>query len=303
MESISNLHQGTPDVDKVSGSDAPVRGDVSTRPHNPPGAGYWLALAAAFLLLAGATLFTSQSLLAQTILGRSAVVRPELTYVADLDFWQRTPREINVAATASFDLDNDLNHVPMQVGDWQGIDAPETNQEVMILLEPEQYVQRLYENSAGQKLWLTMVGGRNSQPFHAPDICYDADGWQYSLGSHPVALANGGELYGLFLTGRKFLPEYNTDAEHIVFYFYLFPDEQRSLSDGIVLFKLTSGNIGTVEDTLAMHDDFVRNFFTHASRLDQTTVQGIADERAELPTPAHLPAVIAQPQRDREDGA
>lgn len=188
----------------------------------------------------------------------------ELVYITDLDFWQRTPRERAVVANARFDLDHNLNDIPFVVGDWQGVDVPETNQEVMILLEPEQYIQRLYNDAAGRYIWLSMVGGRSSQPFHAPDICYDADGWQYDLGSHATSLEDGGEIYGLWLHGKKQLPDYTEPAEHVVYYFYLFPDAQRHQADGIVLFKLTSGRYGTVEDTLAMHDAFVRSFFSKA---------------------------------------
>jgi hypothetical protein len=215
------------------------------------------------------------------LLGVAAVYLPELaphlrglpvaaqteqfTYVADLDFWQRTEREATLVANARFDLASDLNRVPLTIGDWQGVNAPETNQEVMILLDPEQYVQRWYHNSAGQYIWLSLIGGRSSQPFHAPDICYDADGWQYNLGSHAVTLDGGGNLYGLWLEAKKQMPNEKDLTEHIVFYFYLFPDSRRELSDGIVLFKLTSPRYGTVEETLNLHADFVRQFFASAS--------------------------------------
>ena len=188
----------------------------------------------------------------------------ELTYVSDLDFWQRTPRERTVLAAAHFDLDHELTDVPLQVGNWVGEDVPETNEEVLILLEPEQYVQRLYKDDQARYIWLSMVGGRNSQPFHAPDICYDADGWQYDLGSHPTSLDGGGELYGLWLDARKEMPEGYT-AEHVVYYFYLFPDAQRDQGDGIVLYKLTSGRYGTLEETLALHEQFTRQFFKVAA--------------------------------------
>jgi hypothetical protein len=192
-----------------------------------------------------------------------------LTYVSDLDFWQRTPRERIVVANAPFDLDHDLNGVPMSVGQWTGTDAPETNQEVMILLEPEQYVQRFYQDAAGHYLWLTMVGGRNSQPFHAPDICYDADGWQYNLGSHPTPLPGGGELYGLYLDATKSVEGEAAPWEHVVYYFYLFPDDTRDQDDGIVLFKLTAPKYGSVEETLAILEDFTRNFFSLASTPEE----------------------------------
>lgn len=185
-------------------------------------------------------------------------------YTVDLDFWQRTDRESTVDAIARFDLAHNLNDVPLTIGEWRGVDVPETNQEVMILLEPEQYIQRLYQNGAGQYIWLSMIGGRSSQPFHAPDICYDADGWQYDFGSQAMALENGGSLHGLWLDARKQLPGDEKETEHVVFYFYLFPNAERRLADGIVLFKLTSPRYGTREETLSIQSNFVQQFFIGA---------------------------------------
>jgi hypothetical protein len=217
------------------------------------------------LLLVGAILVYLPELV-PALRGQGMAVRTDAnTYIADLDFWQRTDRERTVVANARFDLAADLNQVPLTIGDWQGQDVPETNQEVMILLDPEQYVQRLYQNSAGQYIWLSLIGGRSSQPFHAPDICYDADGWQYNLGSHAVTLDGGGDLYGLWLDAKKQLPGEQSLTEHIVYYFYLFPDDRRTLSDGIVLFKVTSARYGNVEETLAMQAEFVRQLFRRAA--------------------------------------
>ena len=225
-----------------------------------PGRGYMLAVGGALLLLIAAALFLYRPTRAAEPAAADAGA-PAITYVSDLDFWQRTPRESNVRAISHFDLDHDLNDVPLQIGDWTGELRPEENQEVLILLQPEQYVQRLYRNAEGDAMWLSMVGGRSSQPFHAPDICYDADGWQYNLGSHAVPLDGGGSIYGLYLDAHKQVEGAAEPTEHVVFYFYLFPDGERSLSDGIVLFKLTSSRLGTLEETLAVHEDFVRQFF------------------------------------------
>ncbi|MEZ4674318.1 MAG: exosortase-associated EpsI family protein [Caldilineaceae bacterium] len=189
-----------------------------------------------------------------------SVIDGQTVYIADLDFWQRTDRETAVVANAHFDLAHDLNDVPLTTAHWHGKTVPETNEEVMILLEPEQYVQRLYQRDTGEYIWLSMIGGRSSQPFHAPDICYDADGWQYNLGSYPVTLGDGGKLYGFWLEAEKPVAG-EAPLKHIVFYFYLFPNETRKLSDGIVLFKLTSGRHGTVQETLELHAEFIREYF------------------------------------------
>ena len=226
---------------------------------------YTLLSVGAVVILAMALLAVYWPRLSPALWGQSAPAGNEMNYVADLDFWKRTPRETFISANAFFDLNHDLNNVPLQMGEWKGVDVPETNQEVMILLEPEQYIQRLYQQGEnGQYMWLTMVGGRSSQPFHAPDICYDADGWQYNLGSHAVALPQGGEVHGLYLEAQKVFPGDTQPTHHVVYYFYLFPNAQRDLADGIVLFKLTSGLIGNLEETLKLHDDFVRQFFSSA---------------------------------------
>lgn len=197
----------------------------------------------------------------------SKVSSSSVAYIVDLDFWQRTDRETAVDAIARFDLAHNLDNVPLTAGDWRGVDVPETNQEVMIKLDPEQYIQRLYQNSAGQYIWLSMIGGRSSQPFHAPDICYDADGWHYNFGSQAMSLNNGGQLYGLWLDAKKQMPGEQQETEHVVFYFYLFPSPERRLDDGIVLFKLTSPRYGTLQETLAIQADFVQQFFTGARQL------------------------------------
>jgi hypothetical protein len=220
-------------------------------------------LVTSILLLAG-VLVTYSPQLAPALWGRVQSPDDTLTYIADLDYWQRTDREIEVVANARFDLDSQLTDVPLTLGDWQGEEVPESNQEVIILLDPEQYVQRLYKNSKGQYMWLSMIGGRSSQPFHAPDICYDADGWQYNLTSKAIPLEGGGEVHGLWMEANKVFPGQTEKTEHIVFYFYLFPNASRELKDGIVLFKLTSARYGTPEETLELQADFVRQLFKRA---------------------------------------
>lgn len=188
-----------------------------------------------------------------------------LVYVADLDYWQRTGRERIVEATIPFDLAHDLGQTPLQLGEWQGQDVPETNIEVFILLEPEQFVRRLYRDGAGHYLWLTLIGGRQSRSFHPPDLCYDADGWQTSLSSQAIPLEGGGDIYGLWLAAQKQTNEGAPPTEHLVFYFYLFPDEERDQADGIVLFRLTSPRYGTVEETVALQSSFLRQLFSRAA--------------------------------------
>ncbi len=173
------------------------------------------------------------------------------TYVMDVDFWQRTPRETQVLAAERLDLGHSLSELPLQLGEWVGEDVPQTNVEVFMLLDPEQYIQRLYRNSQGDYMWLSLVGGRSSRPFHPPDICYIADGWQVGLSSQQLSLPNGGEVTGMWLDANK------GDVGHRVFYFYLFPNAERQPGEGIVLVKLTAGTVGDREVTIAQMTDFL----------------------------------------------
>ncbi len=80
-----------------------------------------------------------------------------------------------------------------------------------------------------------------------------------------VGLALREELEnGIATEAFKTLPGDEKETEHVVFYFYLFPNPERRLADGIVLFKLTSPRYGTLEETLSIQTDFVQHFFTGA---------------------------------------
>jgi hypothetical protein len=201
-----------------------------------------------------------------------AATTGEHTYVADVDYWQRTGQEGWVTARFPFDLEHDLSDIPLTLGSWQGEELPETNQEVFILLEPEQYVQRRYTNPDGQFVWLTLIGSRKLRSFHPPDLCYIADGWQTALNSRRITLADDSHLGGLWLKANKLAPQTADpafDEEHWAFYFYIFPDQNRMPADGWVMFRITSPPYGTEEETLAVQSSFLRHFF-NASQESET---------------------------------
>jgi hypothetical protein len=213
---------------------------------------YLLALA----LLALVLIFLVTTGLYGPVLG--AANPAELTYVADLDFWQRSTREQLMTTPYHFDLAHDLNEIPLEVGEWRGRDVPQTNIGVFIVLEPEQYVERLYSNSSGQYIWLTMIGGRGSRTFHPPESCYDSYGWQTELSSYGIPLDEGGQAHGMLIHARQ------NSEEQISYYFYLFPKRSRLPNDGIVIFRVTSPRYGTTEETMAVQRDFVRHFFSQS---------------------------------------
>ncbi len=123
-------------------------------------------------------------------------------FVADIDNWQRTDRERVVSTPYNFNLAADLKQLPLQLGEWVGQDVPQTNLEVFILLEPDQYVRRLYRHPDGRYLWLSLIGSYKSKSFHSPQICYDTDGWQTDASSETITLDRG-EMQALRLEATK----------------------------------------------------------------------------------------------------
>ncbi|NOX63733.1 MAG: exosortase-associated EpsI family protein [Chloroflexi bacterium] len=179
-------------------------------------------------------------------------------FVADIDRWRKTPRERAVASPYDFSLAGDLDALPLQVGDWQGVDIPQNNIEVLILLEPEQYVYRRYRRDDGKFLWLSVIGSRQAKSFHPPQLCYRADGWRTEVASEPIPLQEG-EIYALRLLAEK------GKWTHVALYFYLYPDYLREADRGAVLFKVTAPLVGSLEETLALEKAFIREFFTRAN--------------------------------------
>ncbi len=227
--------------------------------------GRYLLVIVVLLAAVGTTLFISQ----RNRLGNGAVrasvggvASPGYDFVADIDNWQRTERERAVTSPYNFSLSGKLSDVPLRLGEWQGQDVPQTNLEVFILLEPEQYVQRMYRLPDGRYVWLSLIGSRKSKSFHSPQICYDTDGWQTEASSVAVPLAEG-EVYALQLAAKKDLGGSN-NVEHVVTYFYLWPSYARNPQDGMVVAKVTAPIYDSMEDTVKLEKDFFRQLFTSA---------------------------------------
>lgn len=183
------------------------------------------------------------------------------TFVTDIDNWRQTDQQRVVYTPYDFRLSSDLAQLPFQLGRWKGQDIPQTNLEVFILLEPEQYVYRRYQDEAGHMLWLSLIGSRKSKSFHPPQICYSADGWRTEVSSTPLTLREG-EVYALQLLATK------GELCHLVWYFYLWPDARRDPAAGTVLFKVTVPimDMAGIPDTKNFAQDFVQAIFTRSAK-------------------------------------
>jgi len=191
---------------------------------------------------------------------RSAAPR---TFVTDIDNWRQTDQQRLVQSQYDFTLGPNLEEFPLQLGQWEGTDIPQSNLEVFILLEPEEYVYRRYMDAEGHILWLSMIGSRKSKSFHPPQICYSTDGWRTQVSSSALAL-DAGEVYALQLDADR------DGQRHLVLYFYLWVDAARDTADGLVLFKMTLPIVGgtdSLEEAFALAEDFARQIFVSGEKL------------------------------------
>jgi len=195
-------------------------------------------------------------------------VRPELlpfesagegnVWVVDIDNWRRTSYQRRVRSPYDFRVGENLQAIPLRLGPWAGVDVPQTNIEVFILLQPDQYLQRRYTLPDGRYVWLSLIGSHKARSFHPTEICYISDGWQTKVSSVDVPLRRG---------RIRALKVYATKGQwtHLVLYFYIWPNEARDLAQGVTMFKVTAPLNGDEASTLALEQSFIRQFFTSAS--------------------------------------
>ncbi len=176
--------------------------------------------------------------------------------LADIDHWHRTPRQQWVTATYDLVSGPQLADIPLLLGNWQGEDVSRSRQDVLIFLEPDYYLSRRYALPDGRTLWLSLIGSRQARSFHPPQICYT--GWQTAVQGEEVALAQG-SLHTLRVVARR------AQEEHIILYLFLWPNADRALEEGLLMFKVTATQRwGSLDETVALEKAFVRLFFSQA---------------------------------------
>lgn len=180
--------------------------------------------------------------------------------ISDITLWQKTRGEQQLVARYPLDLAHDLHDIPLNFDDWWGEETQVSTVNALIMLEPEQIVERLYVNSQGQYIWLTLIGSRQSRSFHAPTDCYYSAGWDTELDFRTIPLATG-EVHGMLIDAQKADTQQASSEQQLSYYFYLFPNRQRNPNDGIVMFRLTSRTYDSVENTMQIYGAFLDEFF------------------------------------------
>ena len=177
-------------------------------------------------------------------------------FLIDREGHIRTPDE-RVVETA-FDLSNSprLLDLPLQLGEWDGRDAPIANAEALPTLGADNFLFRQYWRADGSVLWLTGIGSTRGQSFHAPDICFVAANWTVQTAPPQEISVGDGKV-----AARAILATLDTGERFVDVHWYLWTDVRREWRLGATLMRVTVPVVTTEEAALAVGAQFARNFF------------------------------------------
>jgi hypothetical protein len=174
--------------------------------------------------------------------GPNAEPVAEHVYFLDIEGWYRiTPYETVVRSR--YDLTGDTTEaiaraLPATLGDWQQVggdqyigDDPAV---VEFLNHPTVALQRVYEDAAGHKVTLDIIGNKGEDSFllfsHTPETCYPGRLWQVIEKRRESALLDGEPMHAQYLLTQHAQSGYKL----MVLFWYLWDSPQRSSVDGVL---------------------------------------------------------------------
>lgn len=193
-------------------------------------------------------------------------------YFVDVEGWYRvTPYE--AAVSSPYDLSADTNDtmsrtLPGVLGEWRqaGQDLDLSGDPIVVeyLAHPMLAWQRNYEDAAGQRLALIVIGNRGDASFslfsHTPEICYPGNLWHLLENRRDSAPLGDGRMHARYL-----LVEHAETGERVVvLYWYLWNNAQRDARDGVWSMRINVYLLPGQSEAagLARAWDFVRMLFS-----------------------------------------
>lgn len=195
----------------------------------------------------------------------------EYTYFFDVEGWYRiTPYE--AAVRSAYDLTGDTTEamaagIPATLGGWRRVGADEDISDdpgvVAYLKEPTVALQRTYQDAAGHRLVLAIVGNEGADSFllfsHTPETCYPGRLWRELDREQQSTLISGLPVHVNYL----FMEQMESGERLVVMYWYLWDNAQRDARQGVLSMRLNlfvAPGEGA-EAALARGWDFLRLLF------------------------------------------
>lgn len=82
--------------------------------------------------------------------------------------------------TTAVPVNQPLAEIPTSIGNWRMVEEAYFNPEMLAVLQPTDYLYRVYKDPAGNRVTLYLgyhAGGPDSGPIHSPKHCLPASGW------------------------------------------------------------------------------------------------------------------------------
>ncbi len=184
------------------------------------------------------------------------------TFFADVEGWYRiTPAETAVVSPFQLTLEKLPGGLPLQLGEWRGVDLPNGPEIDEWFEQPSVAMQREYKDAAGQVVWLAIFGHKGPKSFHlfehTPASCYPLSGWAMTAQDQdniPVGRGTMRAQRGFAANGRQRL---------VVLYWYLWDNPQRNPDDGVLSIRVSAPVVESEEATLRMlKERFISLLFT-----------------------------------------
>lgn len=109
-----------------------------------------------------------------------------------------------------------ISKIPHNFGDWRGTDYP-LDPQIYDILETRSIIHRSYENSLGQKVFLSIVYYAETKvDFHAPESCLGGQGVKTTKSPDTVLI----DKLKTILTVSKLVQEGERGKNDLVYYFF-----------------------------------------------------------------------------------
>jgi hypothetical protein len=194
--------------------------------------------------------------------GPALAAHPGYTFFADTEGWYRiTPNERAVVSPYQLTLDKLPGSLPLQLGDWHGVDLPNGPEINEWFDQPVVAIQRAYTDPAGRLVWLAVFGHRGPKSFHlfehTPASCYPLSGWTMTAEDRDTIPVGRDVIHAQRGFAR------NGDQRLVVLYWYLWDNPRRDPNDGVLSIRVSAPIAGSDEATLELlKESFIPLLFT-----------------------------------------
>ncbi len=191
-------------------------------------------------------------------------------FTSDTSHYYSTSHEGKFVASSDLLNAGNLENIPLRFSGWEG--------EKLVSDDPNILYLRYYESAAQDAgLFFVAVHGTNESQFHTPEVCYIGEGWK----------VEERDFATLELRDERFEVRYalasRDDMEHLILYWYLWPDSTRNITDGMTMLRVSV----MIEDTIEAAEKAAIDFITGLSRLE---LEQASQPVVAVPTPV-LPEV------------